>query len=239
MKSIFLKAEWRKLAMANYAIDKSVLQKYLPFATELDLWNDTCYVSLVGFIFLNTRLKGFRIPFHGNFEEVNLRFYVRHRDNNEWKRGVVFVKEIVPRAAITFVANSVYNENYETMRMEHFWESDSNEEFLDVAYRWKKKHWNSFRVRADKDSFEINHGSEEEFITEHFWGYTRINDGTTSEYGVEHPRWKVYPVREYSIDVDFQQVYGDDFAFLKAQKPVSVFLAEGSEIVVRSGTIIK
>src|SRR6185436_6168258 len=117
----FLTAEWRKLTMANYAIDSKLLAPLLPYKTELDLWNNTCYVSLVGFMFLNTRLKGIRIPFHSDFEEVNLRFYVRYKDEikNEWKRGVVFIKEIVPKPALTFVANSIYKEHYQTMPMKH------------------------------------------------------------------------------------------------------------------------
>lgn len=237
MKSIFIKAEWRKLAMANYAIDASILHKYLPFATEIDLWKGTCYVSLVGFMFVNTRLKGLRIPFHGNFEEVNLRFYVRHKSSQEWKRGVVFIKEIVPRPVITLVANTIYGENYETMPMRHSWSSES--EHLNVKYEWRKQNWNSFQLQAEKTPTDIANGSEEEFITEHFWGYTKIDSKSTSEYRVEHPRWQIYPVKDFSIDVDFQKIYGDDFGFLSNQKPVSVFLAEGSDITVRSGTIIK
>src|SRR5688572_25492729 len=121
----FLKAEWRKLAIANYAVDPTVLEKYLPAKTELDLWNGTCYVSLVGFRFTNVRLFGIPIPFHRNFEEVNLRFYVRHNHNGEWRRGVVFVKELVPKRAITFVANTIYKENYQTVKMDHRWQLDT------------------------------------------------------------------------------------------------------------------
>ena len=86
MANTFLEAQWRKLAMANYVVDKKILSPYLPHKTELDLWNDKCYVSLVGFMFLDTRIKGFRIPFHVDFEEVNLRFYVRYHDGAECKR---------------------------------------------------------------------------------------------------------------------------------------------------------
>ena len=236
MPSAFLTAEWRKLAMANYALDPVILQKFIPFKTEIDLWNGTCYVSLVGFMFLNTKLKGVKIPFHTNFEEVNLRFYVRYKDGSEWKRGVVFIKEIVPKPALTFVANAIYNEKYETMPMNHSWEINSTH--ITVEYGWKKETWQNFRVRGNTTPTEINVGSEEEFITEHFWGYTKINDQRTNEYGVEHPRWNVYPIDDYSIQVDFRQIYGKEFSFLTNEKPKSVFLAEGSEIIVRSGTKI-
>lgn len=219
--------------MANYSIDKKLLKNYLPPKTEIDLWNDICYVSLVGFMFKNTKVKGLKIPFHTNFEEVNLRFYVRYKDNGEWKRGVVFVKEIVPKPALTFVANTVYKEKYETMPMSHSWTtSDDN---LTVEYKWKKGRWNSFKITTDKNTSAIKSGSEEEFITEHYWGYTKISNEKTSEYGVEHPKWEVYQTKDYSIDVDFASIYGHDFGFLTTEKPKSIFLAEGSEIKVKDG----
>lgn len=234
MPSTFLTAEWRKLAIANYAIESSILKRYLPAKTELDFWNSQCYVSLVGFMFLNTRLKGFRIPFHTSFEEVNLRFYVKYKcDKTGWKRGVVFIKEIVPKPMLTFVANAVYKEKYQTMPMEHQWEQTKDS--LQVSYKWKLNEWNSFSVEASEKSEEIVNGSEEEFITEHYWGYTKINSQVTSEYEVLHPRWNVYPVKKFDIQVDFEKVYGKDFSFLRRETPLSVFLAEGSEIEVRQG----
>lgn len=236
-KNTFLTAEWRKLAMANYACDPELLKKYLPFQTELDTWNDTCYVSLVGFMFLNTRLKGIKIPFHSNFEEVNLRFYVRHKSKGEWKRGVVFIKEIVPLPMITFVANTLYKENYETLRTRHSWKIEKD--LLSVEYEWKKGDWNSFGVIAHNTPVEMQDGSEEEFITEHFWGYAKAGAAKTSEYNVGHPRWKIYPVTNHTIQVDFEKVYGQDFNFLQSLKPKSVFLAEGSEIFIKDGTYIQ
>lgn len=233
MTRTFLKAEWRKLAIANYAVDKRILEKYVPQKTEIDLWHDICYVSLVGFVFQNTTIKGIKIPFHVNFEEVNLRFYVRHEDQGEWKRGVVFIKEIVPKPALTFVANTVYKEHYETLPMSHSWVEDA--ENLTVEYKWKKGRWHSFKVITDQQSNIIVDDSEEAFITEHYWGYTRISDEVTSEYGVEHPKWEVYRTKDYHIDVNFGQVYGDDFDFLTTLQPTSVFLAEGSVIEVKSG----
>lgn len=168
----FLKAEWKKLAIANYQVHPAVLEKYTPPKTELDLWHDTCYVSLVGFMFLNTKLLGVPVPFHLNFEEVNLRFYVRHHHNGEWRRGVVFVKEIVPRAALTFVANTIYKEHYQTMKMAHSWKE--LEDHRKVKYSWGLKgNENVFSVKAALEQTEIKEASETEFITEHYWGYTK------------------------------------------------------------------
>ncbi|WP_316784080.1 DUF2071 domain-containing protein [Pedobacter frigiditerrae] len=234
---IFLTAEWRKLILANYAVDKEVLLKYLPPFTELDDWQGKYYVSLVGFMFVNTRLKGVNIPFHGNFEEVNLRFYVKYKDNGDWKRGVVFVSEIVPKPAITFIANTIYKENYRTLPMKHSWLQNENQ--LGVEYAWKLKNWNSISVTAMPNSQPILIDSEEDFITEHYWGYTKIGENITSEYGVGHPRWETYPIIDYKIDVDFEKNYGEDFAFLASVEPDSVMLAEGSEINVKKGKKLK
>ena len=236
MSKTFLKAEWKKLLMMNYAIDKSILKPYLPYKTELDLWNNTCYVSLIGFMFLNTNIKNLRIPFHVNFEEVNLRFYVRNKDiiTGDWKRGVVFIKEIVSKPALTFIANHLYKENYETLPMSHKWITGKDN--LSVEYTWKKAtSVNSFKIITGKEFFDIETGSEEEFITEHYWGYTRIDEVTTAEYGVEHPRWKVYKTLEYKTEVDFESTYGKEFGFLSKEIPASVFLAEGSKIEVKYG----
>ena len=236
--NIFLSAEWRKLALANYEVDKEILTKYLPPFTELDDWQGKYYVSLVGFMFVNTKLKGFNIPFHSNFEEVNLRFYVKYKDETgTWKRGVVFLKEIVPKPAITFIANTIYKENYQTLPMKHLW-VESNDD-LKVEYAWKTKKWNTFSVTAKAQSEIIPVGSEEEFITEHYWGYTKIAATLTSEYGVEHPRWEVYPVKDCNIDVDFGSNYGTEFNFLNNVKPNSVMLAEGSPIYVLKGKKIR
>jgi len=233
----FLNAEWRKLAIANYVIDPRVLEKYVPPGTELDLWQDKCYVSLIGFMFLNTRLLGFKIPFHSNFEEVNLRFYVRRFENNAWKRGVVFIKEIVPKPALTFVANTIYKEHYQTLPMQHTWEENSVNRT--VSYSWKKnKVWHYFKVTAALKPIEIIKNSATEFITEHYWGYAKSNNSVTNEYEVTHPKWKHYPVVHSKISVDFGAVYGVDFEFLNSINPDSVMLAEGSEITVEHKTKI-
>ena len=232
-QSSFLSAEWRKLAIANYIVDPAILLPYLPRHTELDLWKGNCYVSLIGFMFLKTKLKSIRIPFHSNFEEVNLRFYVRFNDNGTWKRGVTFIKEIVPKPALTLVANTIYGEKYETLPMKHDWSVD--EKIIHVRYQWKKEKWNSISIEAGNTLLRISPGSDEDFITEHYWGYTRLNENQTSEYEVRHPTWSTYDLKGYNIEVDFAKCYGKEFGFLSDRNPDSVMLAEGSEIEVMSG----
>ncbi len=237
MPQSFLTAEWRNLLMANYQIEPSILQKYLPCGTELDSFNDVHYVSLVGFLFKNTRLKGLSIPFHRHFEEVNLRFYVRHKDEGVWKRGVVFIKEIVPQRMLTFVANHIYNEKYSTHRMKHIWTNDGNN--LEVEYYWKvRRDWNYIKAVADLKTVSVKKDSEEEFITEHYWGYTFVSNNCTGAYEVTHPKWNIHKVRSYQIKCNVKELYGDDFVNALAQEPASVFLAEGSLVNVMGKTKI-
>ncbi len=227
----FLKAEWRKLAIINYEIKPEILQKYLPKGTELDFYKGKCYVSVVGFMFLNTKLLGLPIPFHRNFEEVNLRFYVKKKEGNDWKRGVVFIKEIVPKPALSFVANSVYKENYKTMPMKNIIHQKDQE--LLIKYSWKDKEWHSIEISAESEPLKMENNSEFEFITEHYYGFTKKENKTT-EYQVCHPKWDYYLIKNYQLEIDFQKVYGNDFECLNHRNPISVMLAEGSEIEVKT-----
>jgi uncharacterized protein len=238
MTKPFLIAEWRKLVLANYEVNPAVLTNYLPYGTELDLWENKCLVSLVGFMFINTTVKGFKVPGHVNFEEVNLRFYVKHTTpSGEMKRGVVFIKEIVPKPIITLVANKVFKEHYETLPMSHIW--DENENSIAVQYTWyKRQRENSIIVEAVNEAKTMSINSKEYFITEHYWGYSKGKKGCTNEYEVKHPSWQVYPVKKAAINVDFKMTYGDEFEFLNNQSPLSVMLAEGSEISVGNKRII-
>lgn len=233
MAGIFLTAEWKKLAMANYPVDPASLRSLVPARTELDSWQGDTYVSLVGFQFIKVRVKGVRIPFHSNFPEVNLRFYVRYRDEGKWKRGVVFIREVVPLPAVSFVANTLFHERYVSLPMRY--EAVGVDDLLRVHYAWKfKGRWNRLEVRTTTRAEQILAGSQEEFITEHFWGYAQAGPDRTGEYQVAHPRWDVYPVHHYQIGCDFSALYGPAFADLSNRPPQSVFLAEGSPVEVYS-----
>jgi hypothetical protein len=233
MASTFLTAEWRKLIMANYVVPEESLPPYLPAGTELDRYEGRCYVSLVGFLFQDVRLKSLPIPFHRTFEEVNLRFYVQHTPPaGERRRGVVFISEFVSRLALTLVANTLYGENYVTLPTSHYWKEDS--ENRTVAYRWGHNYENLLSVTTAPNPQPIVTGSAEEFFTEHYWGYTKRGNWT-SEYEVLHPRWEIYPVSQQFIKVDFGHLYGRRFANLSNREPESILLAEGSPIEVRAG----
>ena len=231
MGNTFLTAQWLKLAMANYAVDPRILAPLVPKGTELDDWNGTHYISLVGFMFMGTHVKGIAVPFHKDFEEVNLRFYVRYKENGEWKRGVVFISEIVPKPAISWVANTIYKEHYTTMPVQQLFNKQADQ--LSVGYTWKKKAvQHQLAVKAELMTRPLAENSFEEFITEHFWGYSGKPGGKTVEYQVAHPRWNIFPVKEHVVQCDFGQLYGSGFDFLNQQAPVSVFLAEGSPVQI-------
>jgi Uncharacterized conserved protein len=237
MSRVFMNAEWRKLVMVNYEVDPTILASWVPAGTEIDKWKGKCYISLVGFLFDKVKLRGWGIPFHRRFPEVNLRFYVRYREKDNWKRGVVFISEIVPKPAISFVANTLYRERYRTLPMKHSW--INTEDRWHIAYQWKKNNrWNKLEVVAGNIPVALAADSEEEFITEHFWGYSGVSKTVTGEYQVEHPRWEIYPVNEYRVDCDFEALYGKEFGFLKQQTPRSVFLAEGSPVRIYSKRIL-
>ncbi len=221
--------------MLNYEVDPDLLLPFVPAGTELDRWNDKLFVSLVGFRFLKTRVFGLSIPFHSNFDEVNLRFYVRRRDGDEVRRGVVFVSEIVPRRAIALVARTFYNENYVALPMTHEIRliGDSG---LVVAYRWRAgNNWSTIRLEAQGEGDFANDGSQEQFIAEHYWGYAAQPDGSCVEYRVAHPSWKVWNVQRPEFSGHVDQIYGREFAAVLRGKPTSAFLAEGSAVIVMRG----
>jgi uncharacterized protein YqjF (DUF2071 family) len=226
----FLTARWLRLAMMNYEVDPRSLAPRVPRGTELDAWNGRCFVSLVGFRFLDTRVLGIAVPFHRNFVEVNLRFYVRRMVGGAARRGVVFVKEFVPRRALAWVANLVYNENYQALPM------SSEDTGTRVAYEWRhggRSHRMSLSISGDPR--QPSSDSEAAFITEHYWGYVTQRDGSTVEYQVEHPPWRVWQGQEAALEADVMMLYGAEFAAGLQGSPSSCFLAEGSEVVVRRG----
>ncbi len=234
----FLTAEWRSLAVLNYEIDREALLPYLPRGTELDLWNEQAMVSLVGFKFLNTRIWGVSIPLHRDFVEVNLRFYVRRRVGNTWRRGVVFIRELAPRPAVTWIASLLYGENYLTVPMRHRLTSthDSRDRRRAALYAWR--HGNragSVAIATAGHGAFAPPGSLEEFIIEHYWGYSGGPRRPTIEYRVEHPRWRLWPAKCARFRGGANRLYGEAFAQTLASKPVNAFYVDGSPVTVYRG----
>ena len=192
--------------------------------------------SLVGFSFLDTKVKGLAIPFHRNFEEINLRFYVRARGPDGWRRGVVFVREVVPRRAIALVARWLYNENYQACPTRSTIIDPVDGTDGSVEYSWKHNgEWLSIGARFSGEPSLAEKNSLEEFITEHYWGYSTQRNGGTVEYQVEHPQWKVWKATETTIRGDMIGFYGSEFASALGSGPTSAFVADGSAVTVRKG----
>ncbi len=233
----FLTARWAHLVMASYDVDPDVLRPLVPAGTELDLWHGRALASVVGFRFLDTRVLGVPVPFHRDFEEVNLRFYVARCVGAEVRRGVVFVREIVPRRAVALVANALYSEHFVALPMAH----DVRPTGVPptVTYRWRVGgRWCSLSATLAGDAARPAAGSEAAFVTEHDWGYTAQRDGSTLEYAVEHPPWRVWDTAAASLDADIAALYGPAFAPALGAPPASCLVAEGSAVVVRRGVRI-
>jgi uncharacterized protein len=237
-KKRLLQAKWTNLLMLNYEVDPEILQPYLPFATVLDLWQGKALVSMVGFMFEDTKVMGIKWPFHINFEEVNLRFYVKHFDGENWKRGAVFVSEIVPKTIIAVIANALYKEHYSSMPMRHSVTEAANDgtQFL---YEWKLKgRWNKLGATVSNQFSDIAPDTPEEFIFEHYWGYNIWSPIKTMQYQVEHVSWQVAEVSNPIFEADIVELYGEAFGPFLSVKPFSAFFAKGSEISVRVGEMI-
>jgi uncharacterized protein YqjF (DUF2071 family) len=232
----FLTANWRYLAMLNYVVDPRLIRPLVPPGVEIDYENGQTFLSIVGFLFLDTRLLGFPIPLHRNFEEMNLRFYVRKKSADTWRRGVVFIRELVPRRAIALVARAFYSEPYVALPMRHTIVDDGTR--VSAAYSWRRgKKWESLNMSATGEAQSIPAGSHAEFITEHYWGYTCAQTGC-SEYRVEHARWKIWTADTFAFRADVATLYGQEFVETLNNQPRSAFIADGSPITIARRSIL-
>jgi uncharacterized protein len=217
--------------MLNYTVDPRLLAPFVPPGTKIDFENGETFISVVGFLFLDTRLLGLPIPLHRDFEEVNLRFYVRRKSADTWRRGVVFVRELVPRRAVAFVARSFYGEHYIALPMRHAIVDDGVS--VSAEYSWRRgKKWESLKMSAAGEPQIIPAGTHAEFITEHHWGYTSLRSGC-GEYRVEHPRWKIWNASDFELNADVATLYGEQFADTLNRPPRSAFIADGSPITIQ------
>jgi len=235
----FLTANWLNLVMLNYEVDPAILKPYTPAGTELDIWQGKALVSMVGFLFHDTRVLGIKWPFHVNFEEVNLRFYVRYLDGEVWKRGAVFISEIVPKPAIAIIANSLYREHYKALPMRHSVTMLGVDQ-TQYLYEWKLKgRWSKLGATVGNELFDIAPNSAEEFILEHYWGYNIWNETITMQYQVQHVSWQIRQVTDCVFDADVAALYGAAFVPYLQGNPYSAFFANGSAIGVRMGERIR
>ena len=241
----FLTANWRYLAMLNFAVDSKILAPHVPAGTEIDFHEDKTYLSVVGFLFYHTIVCDLPIPRHRNFEEVNLRFYVRKKSADTWRRGVVFIRELVPKIAIAVTARVFYGEPYLALPMRS--KVEDKDGIVRAKYEWRRGNkWEHLAMDAHGEAQSCALGSHEQFITEHYWGYTararhavageRRRSERTSEYRIEHPRWKIWPADSFELKADIATLYGEKFVEPLRAKPVSAFIADGSHVEVQRRT---
>ena len=233
-RRVFLSAEWRNLAMLNYEVDPGILRSRVPHGTEVDFFQGKAFVSLVGFQFLRTKLFGILpVPFHTDFEEANLRFYVRRRERDEVRRGVVFIREIVPKRGVAQIARLVYGENYSYCPMHHDVNADGK--CRTAEYQWKLNgDWCTLHVATAGDAAIPKEKSLEQFITEHYWGYVSRRGGCL-EYRVSHEPWRVWTRAAGSFEGNSDLLYGPELGGILRRAPSSAFIAEGSPVVVFAG----
>lgn len=230
----FLTARWKNLIVANYEVVPDALCPLLPYGVELDLFEGKALVSLVAFHFGDMRIAGMIPAFPiRNFEEVNLRFYVRRQSGNDWRRGVVFVREIVPSRIVAFVARSLYNEPYSRLPMAHDFRSFDNAHGGTLEYAMRsEKGWMNIQATTTGRLLDLRQDSVESFILEHYWGYTRRMNGMTSEYRVEHPSWRFWQTEAFSVTPELALLYPPQFAEPLSRVPHSVCVAQGSAVSV-------
>ena len=229
---VFLSAEWLHLAMLNFSVDPALLLPHVPAGTTLDSFHGKTYISLVGFIFRRTKMFGtISVPFHSEFEEVNLRFYVYRNHGTERRRGVVFIAEIVPKPAIALTARLVYGENYASLPMAH--KVAPAADGMEVEYAWKKRgQWLRLTARSDGTPQLPAENSLEQYITEHYWGYAQRRGRSTLEYQVTHAPWRVWRCSHAGFDGNGAELYGRELGATLSLPPDSAFLAEGSFVQV-------
>src|SRR5277367_1708971 len=234
-KRVFLSAEWRDLVMLNYEVEPGLLNRYIPPGTALDTFKGRTYVSLVGFRFCRTKLLGrFSVPFHANFDEINLRFYVRRREGRDDRRGVVFIAEIVPKPAIAAAARIVYGENYTCLPMRHRIEAESSSRRFEYQWRLGGR-WCRLSAQAVGSPECPQEGSLEQFITEHYWGYSIQRNRGSLEYHVSHVPWQVWATSEARFAGDASMLYGRELASVLQRRPDCAFVADGSPVEVFTG----
>jgi uncharacterized protein YqjF (DUF2071 family) len=237
-RKIFLSAEWRDLVMLNYEVEPALLLPHVPRGTSLDSFNGKTYVSLVAFRFLRTKLLGkISIPFHANFSEVNLRFYVRRNQGDgkdSRRRGVVFIAEVVPRRAIASVARLAYNENYRFAPMKYRVDLDGTGRKIEFQWQFSGQ-WCRLSARTEGLPAHAAEGTLQQFITEHYWGYSVQRSGACVEYHVSHPPWEVWGCTAAGFEGDASALYGDELAAVLLRNPDSAFVAEGSPVTVFRG----
>ena len=238
MSGILLSAHWTNLLVASYEVDKSLLEKFPPTGTELNDWNGKYFISLVGFQFSKTKLFGIPCPFYHSFPEINLRFYVKRKMKDGWRKGVVFIKEIAPAKLIGYMAGFLYNENFITLPLKSSFENTDDKTKIEYSFTVNNEA-NYLKATANISPVDYPEDTLEGFIASHYWGYTRVNEKITKEFQVIHRPWNIHSIISSDIKINGEKIYGSDFTNCFKTSPSSIFLMDGSETKVTRPLVIK
>lgn len=237
MKFLSISCSWQNIILVNYRIDPKVLTPYLPKHTSFDLYKGECLISIVGFLFKDVHIMGIPLPYHQLFEEFNLRFYVVHKDKEETKRGVVFLREFVPNSGITLAANTFAREKYRKYPMKHAVRKMNGA--VSASYSFEvKNHWNSVSAKAEALEREILPGSLEDFIADHYYGYNIWYGNRTLEIQLKRPAWKYQKLLSFGVDCRFEDFYPPPFIPFLYEEPHSVQFVSGSPVDMMPSRII-
>lgn len=233
----FLTANWNYIVMCNFQCDPEMLMPYLPAGCELATFEGEHYISLVAFQFHNTTIFSLPVPFHRNFNEVNLRFYVKHvhPETGELERGVVFIKEFVTSPLVALTARTFFKENYHTAMVssEIVFAPEAVDEPQEVSYSWHNRRGEAcVAVQTRGGRVDLSTSTEAAFFSEHYLGFTRKSANETLSYRVRHEPWDFWQLSKFEITGNWEEFYNTEFSRVLSEKPRSVFLFDGSPVTV-------
>jgi uncharacterized protein YqjF (DUF2071 family) len=190
-------------------------------------------LSLVAFHFADNRVLGVPIPFAREYDQINLRFYVRRRlEDGGWRRGVVFLRELAPAKPVVAGARFVYGERYDcvpvTARVRP--PGAAGTRGGRAVYRWRDRHQvHRLAVDFHGPAALPGPGSLEDFLTDRHFGYVSA-ERATREYRVDHPPWRVWPATDARLSHGIADAFGRRFERALDRAPLSAFVAEGSRM---------
>ena len=221
-----LTARWSNLILLTHEVDPALIAPWLPDDVEPDLVDGRAQVSLIAFDFVDTRVRGRRIPGFVDFPEINFRTYVRQGD----RRGVVAIRELVPSPLAAAIGRLRFNEPFRATPIESRTASMGDELLVEHRWRWKERHY-FLRMTADQSSATATEGPARDLFGRR-WAYGRSRRGEPIVLRVEHPDWALRRVRTLDFEVDYGALYGPEWAVLNDRQPSSAYLAVGSAISI-------
>lgn len=237
-RNTFLTARWLNLLMLNYEVAPELLAPHVPKGTRLDFFEGKTYVSLVGFWFCETKLFGkIPAPFHREFPQINLRFYVRRTTDTDDRPGVVFIAEIVQKRMIALVAHAAYGERYlcRPVKIRNILESGKRV----LEYGWRSGNsWCNLTAQGIGNACNPSPATLEHFLVDRYWGYTAQPNGGCIEFNVVHPVWKISRCNDATFLGDPTPEYGPEMARVLRGKPSAAFVVDGSAVTVCNGVKI-